>query len=172
MRRHWRRTENIPETGPMRNHPADSRAESAPALECLERPKFHQGHSATNRRDCGRGLTQPENIRTSEAVKQRQSDGPEKGANPDVCGALIKLVSICQTENSQKPKVGLSVFNHGVTDITDARRSENYPRYPRNPWRKRFAGLAAKRRRSHKKERDGRILSQSSLSPDTEEEGG
>ena len=88
VRRHWRRTENIPETGPMRNHPADSRAESAPALECLERPKFHQGHSATNRRDCGRGLTQPENIRTSEAVKQRQSDGPEKGSNPNVCGAF------------------------------------------------------------------------------------
>jgi hypothetical protein len=34
------------------------------------------------------------------------------GSAPILCGTFIKLVSICQTENSQKPKVGLSVFNH------------------------------------------------------------
>ena len=37
----------------------------------------------------------------------------KKGSNPNVCCTFIKLVSICQAENSQKPKVGVSVFNHG-----------------------------------------------------------
>ena len=38
--------------------------------------------------------------------------GRKKGSNPEVCGALIKLVSICQAENNQKPKVGVGIFNH------------------------------------------------------------
>ena len=78
--------------------------------------------------------------------------GRKKAANPNVCGALIKLVSICQAENSQKPKADSAFLTTDVTDITDARGSGNYPRYPRNLWWKRLAGLATKRRRRHKKE--------------------
>ena len=35
------------------------------------------------------------------------------GSAPNLGGVLIKLVSICQAENSENPKVGLKIFNHG-----------------------------------------------------------
>jgi hypothetical protein len=60
--------------------------------------------------------------------------GRKKGSNPNVCGAIIKLVSICQAENSQKPKTESAFLTTDVTDITDDWGSGNYLRYPRNLW--------------------------------------
>jgi len=37
----------------------------------------------------------------------QKTKGQSTGSAPNLCGALIKLVSICQAENSQKPKVGV-----------------------------------------------------------------
>jgi hypothetical protein len=43
------------------------------------------------------------------------------GSASNLCGAFIKLVSICQAENSQKPKVGIGVFNHGYHGCSEVR---------------------------------------------------
>ena len=42
---------------------------------------------------------------------------------PNLCGARIKLVSICQAENSQKPRVGVRIFNHGWHGWTQMTRN-------------------------------------------------
>ena len=69
-----------------------------------------------------------------ELFDQLHAGRRKKGANPNVCGAFNKLVSICQAENSQKPKTESAFLTTDVTAITDVRRAGKYPRYPRNPW--------------------------------------
>jgi hypothetical protein len=73
--------------------------------------------------------------------------GRKTGSNPQVCGALLKLVSICQAEIAKSRR---SESEFLTTDITDARRSGRYPRYPRNLWVKAVERLAVKNMRSQK----------------------